>query len=214
MLHCYCVDTWEFCSTAIKPEHSIVPFSAHLAVEFDLLTATEDIALFCWGWWMHCLVLAATYSLVTSKTQEASEPGKWSSFFYSSPLRSTKVTGPGSRLASEIQPWPGFHSDSNFSWCDPPTPAPALGQAWLPQQHSHSVSSLSIHGTLANGAGLTAVWGSTKAALPNATSQGGKFINSLSSPLHTSLGVLPGTSQRCMLGRAKLEEMVKGRKKQ
>lgn len=45
MLHCYCVDTYELCAISIKSEHLIVPFSNNLAVEFDLLKATNKIAL-------------------------------------------------------------------------------------------------------------------------------------------------------------------------
>lgn len=45
MLHCYCVDTCELCAISIKSEHLIVPFSNNLAVEFDLLKATNKIAL-------------------------------------------------------------------------------------------------------------------------------------------------------------------------
>lgn len=45
MLHCYCVDTCELCAISIKSEHLMVPFSNNLAVEFDLLKATNKIAL-------------------------------------------------------------------------------------------------------------------------------------------------------------------------
>lgn len=44
MLHCYCVDTCELCAIAIKSQHLLVPFSNNLAVEFDLLKATQETA--------------------------------------------------------------------------------------------------------------------------------------------------------------------------
>lgn len=39
------MDTCELCAIAIKSQHLLVPFSNNLAVEFDLLKATKEIAL-------------------------------------------------------------------------------------------------------------------------------------------------------------------------
>lgn len=98
MLHCYCVDTCELRAISIKSEHLIVPFSNNLAVEFDLLKATNKIALEDFLFFIYCFFFSfkATYKLLISNIQQGSQTRKYSCCLavdIRSPKMSTWMTG-------------------------------------------------------------------------------------------------------------------------